>query len=60
MVDPFPDPSRQHDFVKVSFVALLVGDKEQLLVLVLVLGLSQENLEGSDWIKRAILQHVRP
>ena len=39
-------------FVKISFVALLVGNEEQLLVLALVLSISQEDLEGPDWTKR--------
>ena len=59
MVDQFPDPPRECVLVKVSFVALLEGDDEQLLVPALVLGFSQLDLESLDWTKRVILQHLQ-
>ena len=49
------DPSRERILVKVSFVAILVGDEEKLLVLALVLSFGQVDLQSPDWTKRAIL-----
>ena len=45
--------------MKVFFESLLVGDEEQLIILVLILGFSQEDLEGPDQTKEAII-HVWP
>ena len=54
-MDQFPDLPGKLVLVKVSVVALLVGDEEQLLVLALILGFSQVDLESLDQKKRAIL-----
>ena len=41
--------------MEISFVAILVGSEEKLLVLALILYFGQVDLKGSDQIKRAVL-----
>ena len=53
MVDQLPYPPRDSILVKVSFVAILVGDEEKLFVLVLVLSFGQVDLKSSDQTKQA-------
>ena len=55
MVDQLPDLPRERIFVKVSFVALLIEDEEQILVLAFFLNFSQVYLEGLNQTKRVIL-----
>ena len=51
MVDQFPDPPRERIHVKISFVAILVGDEEKLLVHALVLSFGQVDIESPDQTK---------
>ena len=55
MVDQLSDPSQKSVLMKVSFVTILVGDEEKILVLALVFSFSQIGLKSSDGTKRAVL-----
>ena len=46
MVDQLPDPHKKPILVRVSFVAILVGDEEKLLALALVVSFCKETLRA--------------
>ena len=55
MAYQLPDLSQEGILMKVSFVAILVGDEEKLLVLIF----GHVDLESLNRTKRAFLRHVR-
>ena len=55
MVDQLPDPSLECVLMDISFVAILVGYEEKLLVLALILYFGQVDYKSSYWTKRAVL-----
>ena len=59
MENQFPNSHRERVFVKVSFVAFLVREEEQLLILVLLLSLGHVHFEGLDRTNGPILRRVQ-
>ena len=55
MVHQLPDSSQECILVEISFVAILVGYEEKLLVAALILCFGQVDLKGLDWTKRVVL-----
>ena len=60
IVDQLPDPSRECVLMEISFVAILVGYEEKLLVLALILRFGQVDLKSSDWTMSGPKRGRRP